>query len=124
MANVELTHVRNLTSQTDIFLAGAIQKCLDVVDVGTNSLVFHLPAQAHAGHQVALKGVVHMNKKTFKFEATGKIAAIESGDDNSQKIEIHLHQFDKILWKNLLLQIKEDRSRTEKIFNSMRGEDF
>ncbi len=122
MPTVELTHVRNLTTQTDIF-KGDAKKCLDVVDLSPSSLVFHAPAQGRVGHQVELSGTVLMNKKTFKFEATGKIAAIEPDETESNRIEIHLHQFDKVLWKNLILQIKEDRGRLEKVFSSMRGDD-
>jgi len=123
MANVELTLVKNLTSQTDIFTPNTVQKSLDVVDINQTSLAFHTSAQGKVGHQVSLTGQVLMNKKTFKFEATGKISAIDPDDDNSNRIEIHLHQFDKMLWKQLMIQMKEDKGRIDKIFKSMKGED-
>lgn len=122
MATVELTHVRNLTSQTDIFKSGD-DKCLDVVFMDQNSLVFHVPSTAKPGHQVEMKGQVIIKKKPFKFEATGKISSINPDDEHSHRVEIHLHQFDKLLWKNMLLQQQEDRARFDKIFDSMRGED-
>lgn len=125
MASVELTHVRNLTSQTDIFIASGSLSPLDVADLGPHSLAFHVTASARVGHQVSLTGQVIMKKRPVKFEATGKIASIEADEETkSSKFEIHLHQFDKMLWKNLLLQLEEDRERFDKIFNSIRGEDW
>lgn len=122
VANVELSLVRNLTSKTDIFAPNTAQKHLDVTNFDQTSLVFHSATPCAVGHQVSLTGQVMMNKKTFKFEATGKIAAVDS-DENTNRIEVHLHQFDKQLWKNLLLQIRDDRNRVDKIFKSMKGED-
>lgn len=123
MAQVELTLVRNLTSQTDVFKPNTAQKHLDVTEFNQTSLVFHATSPGVVGHQLALTGQVFIQKKNFKFEATGKIAAISVGEDNATRIEVHLHQFDKFLWKNLLLQTKDDRTRVDKLFKSFKGED-
>lgn len=64
MPAVELTHVRNLTSQTDIFVAGA-QKCLDVVAVDQRALVFHAPAQGRIAHSGLLAGKHHYEQRVF-----------------------------------------------------------
>jgi hypothetical protein len=117
---IEIISLKNLTTQSDLIRNQV--NCVEVSDYSAQSLSIeimggHLPID----QLVSISCQIQLSGKIRSFEAIGKVSATMPLSSGSTKIEIHLHQYDKKLWKQFLQDKKEAQNKADDIFNKVKG---
>lgn len=120
-AYLRLNHIKNMATQLE--LHSPKSKPLEVIECNDQNLSFITKNVALAGQLVFLSGALVYGQETVDFEATGRIEAVSEASQGMFRFDIHLHQFDRTLWKRFVTALNSRQARADRIFASIRSEE-
>lgn len=115
-----LQSIKNLSASVD--LLSNKQPKVEVTEVGPQTVVFTIPAQARTGQLVELGGRLTVDKQGQAFSATGRIVNVTPVDGKMHRFEIYLQQYDQQAWARFLKSAQAKQTHADKIFNAIRGD--
>jgi len=120
--SIELTEIKNLTSDIDILASQEASK-LDVAEYGEKSIAIHLSNMRVSTYSLlSISGKICFKNQEFNFSATGQVAACETHPSGKlTRLEVQLRQIDNEIWDQFLQAGKEEQARIDHLFYSIKG---
>lgn len=118
---IELTRIRTLTTETDLF-AATDSDTMEAVEFNEKTLVFQLPKSTlTVGSLVSLSCKLRF-PKPVEFPITAKVQFCELPGSIFMRVGFELRQFEKDVWVRFVSAAVAEQARVDKLLNAMKGE--
>ena len=112
-------HLTNTTTQTTV----KNNKAIRLIELQNRGLTLEVPSPScHQGHNIILEITgFDEHKNEFKFSSTAKVEHLESVQDNMDRIDITLVQYDEKAWENFCHRFSHRQNEITDFFERAKG---
>ncbi len=109
----------NLTSAIDILKN---REATEIAEFGEADFVTYLPQAVRENTMITLKGLLQMGGKMQELEITGKVLACREISPGNFQLKVHLRQYEKPLWAEILNVASKNQTNADTIFTAIKGD--
>lgn len=117
--NMRIHSLTNLTSAIDI-LKG--REATEVAEFGDADFVAYLPQAVRENTMVSLKCTLQIGDKKQELNITGKVLACREITAGSFQLKVHLRQYEKPVWAEILKTSRRNQSNADTLFTAIKGD--
>lgn len=119
----EVKKLMNLTTEINL-LNKQTDPVVEAIEYSADHVVFEVDEKSCSkGQLVDVEATIHFESEKIPFKGTGKISEATKIGNSRMKVSIHLHDFDKDLWKKFISTMQKRQKELEQLFKSMKDDE-